>query len=91
MLTTDISTYNTLLDTIMPIICEDGLMLQHVPKEKITYWACFNAVEQNSNALKFVPNKFKSVDICITAIKNSIFALRYIPLDLYGDILSELF
>jgi hypothetical protein len=48
------------------------------------------AAVKNGLALKYMPEKLKTLDICMEAVKNNPEALKYVPKGLKMDIFSTM-
>jgi hypothetical protein len=59
-------------------VLQNGLSLEYIKDNYITYELCVHAVKQNSLALKFVPLNFQTKEICFEAVKNNDTALLLI-------------
>ena len=55
----------------MAVVEKDGSLLEYVPKDNKTYIMCLKATKQYPDALKFVPKRFKSIQICFTSVKQN--------------------
>lgn len=59
--------YNQWQDTYVSDVTND---LQHVPTELIDYNLCLAAVKNNQNALRFVPEIYKTFELCLIVVDN---------------------
>ena len=64
---------------ILTTVQQNGLALQHVPKETIDKDIALTAVQQNGFALQHVPKEIIDKDIALTAVQQNGFALQHVP------------
>ncbi len=50
--------------TFEKVVQWDGLILQHIPRNRITNNICKLAIQQNYNSIKYVPEDMKTNEIC---------------------------
>lgn len=60
-------------------VCQDGLALAKIPKEKRTPELCMLAVKKNGMALDHVPNQ--TFSICMAAVRSDPNAFRYVSFE----------
>jgi hypothetical protein len=61
-------------------IYDNWKTLKYIPKTLTkTEPICFEAVKENGNELRFVPDELRTVDLCLEAVRQIYNALRYVP------------
>lgn len=58
---------------------QNGLALEHVPKELLTPEMCLEAVRQNGNAIFHVPTRLLSPRLCLEAVRQTGWTLVHVP------------
>jgi hypothetical protein len=61
---------------------QNGLALEFLPLNLVSYEICMEAVKQNGLALEFVPGEMKNPKICMEAVKQNGLALEFVPKDM---------
>ena len=68
-------------DDYIELVSTDGYYLSFIQNK--TYELCEIAVNNNSYALKFVPDNQKTIELCEIALKYNDYVDRYIPTNIY--------
>ena len=63
----------------MTAVRQEGLFLEHVPRQKLSRELCLAAVQNRGRALGEVPEEFKDYQMCLTAVTADGSALQYVP------------
>ena len=78
------------LEMCLAAVNQNGLALKYVPEELRTEKICLDALNKNGLALQFIQEDKRTEEMCLAAINQYDDAIKYAPIKILINILSEI-